>query len=330
MTLEWFDLNDRHIAVALWLLVFVVGLSFKTEVRRAIFGIVRIALERTILSALIGATVWLAIVLSATVVVGRMLGLWPTIPAVSGLYWFFISGIPLLFTSFTDDPTAYQKRLKEAFGIWAIFTAFISVSVFSLPVEVLIVFFAELLGILYVGSLVNEDAGEGVGKLFPIVPIVFYLAIVLGSLIGGKVDVVNALQSFMLPVILTAAFQPYIKYVKFMERYEGRGGPITRRSISSEDYGGRWPFTVERVRLCHQASSVWVETRRLFPVPSTKRYPVNGLAKPWLTRLGYECEDLEGIWKPASDGSKVNIGPIILDGLSLGEDSGSNRPGNAR
>ena len=322
MALEWFDLNNRHIAVFLWSVVFLVGISFKKEVRRAILSMVRAALERTIISVLLGAIVWSALTLSAAVVIGRMLGLWSVIPVASGLYWFCISGIPLLATSFTNDPGTYRKRLREAFGIWAIFAAFISVSVFSLPVEVLIVFFAELLGILYVGSLVSEDAGKGVGRLFPAAPIAFYLAIVLGSMIGGKVGLINVLQSFMLPVILTATFQPYVKYVKFMERYEHRGSPITKRWISSQDYGERWPFTVERVRLCHQASSVWVERRHLFPVPSIKRYPVNGLAKPWLTRLGCECENLEEIWKPASDGLKVNIGPIIRDGLSMGEESG--------
>lgn len=321
MAVEWFDLNNRHFAVALWLVVFVIGLSLKVEVRRAILSMVRASLERTILSVLIGAIVWSALMLSVTVVVGRVLGLWSTIPVVSGLYWFCISGIPLLLTSFTDDPSAYRKRLREAFGIWAIFAAFIGVSTFSLPAEVLIVFFANLLGILYVGSLLNEDAGKSMGRLFPMVPIVFYLAIILGSVIGGKVDLFNALQSFILPVVLTATFQPYIKYVKFMERYECSGGPITRRWISSQDYGESWPFTVERVRLCHQARSVWVEKRRLLPVPSTKKYPVNGLAKPWLTRLWYQCENLDDISKTSPDGLTIGVEPIIRDGLRMGEDS---------
>ena len=330
MALEWFDLNYRHFAVVLWLVVFVGGLSFKIEVRCAIFSMVRVALERTILSVLTGAIVWSALMLSATVVVGRMLGLWSTIPAFSGLYWFFVSGIPLLMTSFTDDPSAYRKRLREAFGISAIFTAFISVSIFSLPVEVCIVLFAEILGILYVGSSLNEDAGKSVRRLFPIVPIAFYLAIVLGSMVAGKVGVVNVVQSFLLPVVLTATFQPYIKFVKFMERYEYTGSPITKRWISSQDDGESWPFTVERVRLCHQASSVWVETRRLLPVPSVRRYPVSGLAKPWLTRLGYECKILEEISKTSSDGVMVSVGPIIRDGFRMGEDSSSNQRGHAR
>lgn len=329
MTLGWLDLNNRHIAVALWLLVFVVVLCFKTEVRHSMFNVVRTMLGRTILSVLIEAIVWSALVLSVTVVVGRMLGLWSTIPVVTGLYWFCISGIPLLLTSFSDDTNSYRKRLWEAFGIWAIFTAFVSVSVYSLPIEVLIVFFAELLGVLYVGSLLSDDAAKGLGRLFLILLTVFCLAIVLGGVIDGKVDLVSVLESFMLPVILTVALRPYTKYVEFMERFEVRGGPINRRWIFANDYGENWPFTVGRVRLCHQASSVWVETRCLFPIPSVRRYPVNGLAKPWLTRMGYRCENLEDIWKPLSDGLKVNIGPIIQDGLRMGEGYSSKQHGHA-
>ena len=318
-------MNNRHVAVALWFVTFVVGLSIKVEVRLAILNVVRAMLGRTILSLLLQAIVWWALMLSSIVVIGRALGIWSTIPAVTGLYWFCISGIPLLMTSFTDDPRAYRKCLREAFGISAIFAAFVSVSVFSLPIEMFIVFFAELLGILYVVSLTDRGADKSVGRLFPVVPIVFYLAIVFGSVIGGKVDVINVLEAFLLPVVLTASFQPFVKYVRFMERYESRGGPTARRWISSQDYGESWPFTVERARLCHQATSVWVETRHLFPVLKIKRYPVNGTAKPWLTNLGYNCEKLEDICKPSSDVFRVNIGPIIQDGFRMGEESGSKR-----
>ena len=224
MTLERFDLNYRHVAAVLWLVVLVCGLSLKIEMRRAIINMVRAMLERTLLSVLIGAIVWSVLMLSAAVVVGRLLGLWSTIPLVTGLYWFLISGIPLLMTSFTEDPVAYGKRLGEACGISAVFVAFISVSTFSLPEEVFIVLFAELLGILYAASLMSEDTGKRMRRLFPTVPILFYLVIVLGSMLAGKVSVVNVFQAFLLPVILTGTLQPYIKYVRFMERYEGRGG----------------------------------------------------------------------------------------------------------
>ena len=270
------------------------------------------------------------LMLSAAVVVGRLLGLWSTIPLVTGLYWFLISGIPLLMTSFTEDPVAYGKRLGEACGISAVFVAFISVSTFSLPEEVFIVLFAELLGILYAASLMSEDTGKRMRRLFPTVPMLFYLVIVLGSMLAGKVSVVNVLQAFLLPVILTGTLQPYIKYVRFMERYEGRGGPVSRRWVSSEDYGEDWPFTVGSVRLCHQASSIWVETRRLLPIPRVKRYAVNGLAKSWLTSMGCDCEDLEDIWKPTSHGSRVSIGPIIRDGFRMGEGSRSRQHEDSR
>ncbi|CAN5634546.1 hypothetical protein BH23GEM7_BH23GEM7_27190 [soil metagenome] len=87
--------------------------------------------------------------------------------------------------------------------------------------------------------------------------------------------------------------------------------PITpgagRANISRTDYGDRWPLTVESGRLeCRGAGAV------VF-VQGGREYAVNGMAKSAGAR------DIDPIWRadPSDLGYKVNIGPLIDDGLKL-------------
>ena len=67
--------------------------------------------------------------------------------------------------------------------------------------------------------------------------------------------------------------------------------------------------------LCCRHNAVWVEVNR-------KKYGVNGMAPAVLSRWGYNVDDLDDIWRtdPESYGGRVSIGPLIDDGLSLGND----------
>lgn len=77
--------------------------------------------------------------------------------------------------------------------------------------------------------------------------------------------------------------------------------------VNEADYGGDWPFTVSSGRLrCESGSAVVFAT-------GGNEYAVNGAA----SSQGYP--DIDPIWRDNPDipGTKVNISPLIDDGLEL-------------
>ena len=95
--------------------------------------------------------------------------------------------------------------------------------------------------------------------------------------------------------------------------------------MTSSEYAKDWPLTVDTARLCCRFRAVWVEV-------NGKKYGVNGTARPLLKKYGFECPDLNEIWKDHPDkekwleasgtdgediGWKVSIHRLIQDGLAL-------------
>ncbi|RHW21709.1 DUF2511 domain-containing protein [Pseudomonas jilinensis] len=83
--------------------------------------------------------------------------------------------------------------------------------------------------------------------------------------------------------------------------------------ISEEDFGDRWPFTQPEMHLtCLPGNAVVV-----MDVNSGVMYPVNGVANGKAQQMG--MESLQTIWleNPNIEGTKISVGPIIEQGLSL-------------
>lgn len=78
------------------------------------------------------------------------------------------------------------------------------------------------------------------------------------------------------------------------------------REVAASDYGDEWPLTVESGTLRCDGDSVIFET-------GGTEYAVNGLAD------GRGYADIDPIWAPAPEGGglKLNIGPLLDDGLEL-------------
>ena len=91
----------------------------------------------------------------------------------------------------------------------------------------------------------------------------------------------------------------------------GGGG----NTITSEDYGSAWPFTVNEVELyCEgdaDVAAVWVEH-------DGKRYPMTGYTETYLLSRYRNVRDLEWIWRdnPSTE-AKINIYQVKSDGLAM-------------
>ena len=84
--------------------------------------------------------------------------------------------------------------------------------------------------------------------------------------------------------------------------------------VKEEDYGDRWPLTVPEVELfCKGPYAVYVKL-------GDNRYGVNGIGSTYVeNNYSSTSRDIEDIWRPNPQipGSRINIGPLIDDGLKL-------------
>lgn len=83
--------------------------------------------------------------------------------------------------------------------------------------------------------------------------------------------------------------------------------------ISADDFGAAWPFTVEEMHLsCMNGNAVVVADAE-----TGVMYALNGVARNNASRLA--LEPLDKVWRadPANQGAKVDLGPVIEQGLKL-------------
>ena len=87
----------------------------------------------------------------------------------------------------------------------------------------------------------------------------------------------------------------------------GGGG----NTITSEDYGSDWPFTVSEVELRCEDDVVWVEH-------DGKRFALTGYSDTYLRSRYRNVRALDWIWRdnPAT-GAKINIHQVKSDGLAM-------------
>lgn len=91
---------------------------------------------------------------------------------------------------------------------------------------------------------------------------------------------------------------------------EGREVVKSEKTIYKDEYGNEWPFTVDKGVLKCSSNQV------LFIV-NGKHYAINGTAQSLAQSHGYSS--LEEIWAYDSEEmtTRISIGRIIQDGLSL-------------
>ncbi len=318
--MEWYDLNNRHIASVLWLIILVATGAFNKNIRQSAIGLIGAALERRVLSLLIEMLFYCAVVLACVVVLGKWLGLWNTLPLVAAIFWFGLSGISLIGLIFSSKPGIYWKKVRDTLGLPAIAIALLDVSVFSFLFEFLLFIpLSTLLTCMLVVAQTKNDTHQGVKILLSILSLSFHISVIVFSLVTGKITLVSVIQAFILPTALTVGVFPYLWYVRFIERFHISSRSVRCRKITSTEFGDGWPFTVDTLRLCYVAGAIWVEKWKVFPLPHKKRYPVNGIAPGWLATRGYKYGDLSEIWRQLPDGSRVNIYYIIQKGLAMGQ-----------
>ena len=326
---DWLDLNARHIAIFVWCTVFLLFFSIKSpQVRKSIYGIIRSLSNPDVLLAIIGLT---STAMIATVVMEALryiFGFGGAIPLVTVTFWLFTSGLSLLLNlvGFYEPGRAFFKKAKDIVGPAAVVTALVNFSVLPLWLELSLFPFLTVLTMVSVLGDVKDEKRKAstLAKVLLATYVGFLIFLALKTLLKDPSTWASLAQTFFFPILLTIITLAYIKLIIISDKCWFEIGSICR-TIRSSDYGRSWPLTVESAKLCCRFKAVWVEVKG-------NKYGLNGTAKTMLPRFGHTCLDLEEIWKDQPNSGllfhspenhldtaklKVNIGPLIQEGLAL-------------
>ncbi len=313
--IDWYDLNARHEAAILWFgALFICLLAASSGVRQSVLGILKTLGHQTTLTLFIGLLWVTAALATVAVCLGRIAGLWETLPIVTVSVWFVSSGVGLLLNS--DNLREKGGKLKRASAVLtpaAIIAAFTNIAILSFWWEVALL---PLLGILGV-ILAYYDSKDRSHQVYSYVKMVLmlYTIIIVVLAIKNLVEDPSTwkplVQAVLMPIWLTFGALPYIHLLTLIERW-GFSFLCTSKTVSSADYGNDWPLIVDSAKLCCKYGAVWVEV-------NGRKYGLNGTAKALLPSRGYTCSDLTEIWKdhPQHEGIKVSIHRLLHDGLDL-------------
>ena len=323
--LEWHDLNARHEASILWLsAILVIAAARSSGVRRSSYDLLRMLLQPAISLPIVGLLANVAILTAITVVVGRKVGLWETLPMVTAIVWAFTAGFSLLIDlgdSLKGDNT-FWKRVVRLLGPSTFVAEIVGVSILAFWFELLLV---PLLAVLAFVVYANRNT------VATVISSALLLAYAAGLILGVVFDIAGDVgswpaptQAVLMPIVLTVGTLPYIQLLVLVERFRFRRGAKCK-TVTSSEYGEDWPLTVDSAKLCCRFRAVWVEV-------NGEKYWVNGTAKPILKKYGYASLELKDIWRDhpdkwklaevsGTDGEdaewKVSIQRLIRDGLAL-------------
>lgn len=313
MTIEWYDLNARHVATFFWYAVLIVPFAVKSAgFRGTVYGLLTTLLKSIIFLPIICLFAYVALLTFIAVTVGRDAGIWQKPPVVTATIWACTTGFSLLL--YVGDrrkgDNAFRNHALALLGPSTILAAVMGVAILSIWWELILV---PILSILVIAVYAKRSTSL---TFVCSVLILAYVSGLISKVIvdWGSQETMNSLkQSILFPIWLTIGTLPYVQLLVAVERLRFRRSAKCK-PVRSSEYGNDWPLTVDSAMLCCRFQAVWVEV-------NGRKYGVNGTAGAILKKYGYACFELKDIWRDRPDGEatglKVNIGPLIQDGLAL-------------
>ena len=205
------------------------------------------------------------------------------------------------------------KRASAVLTPATIIAALMNIAILSFWWEVALLPLLGILSILF-AFYDPKDRGHQVHN-FAQAALVSYSLVVVSLAIKNIVQDTGTwkelVQAGLMPAWLTLGTLPYIRFLILVEQWKFRFR-CPSRTVSSTEYEGDWPLTVDSAKLRCKHDAVWVEV-------NGRRYGLNGFADTLLPKWGLACSDLTGIWKddPNLRGAKISTYRLLKDGLAL-------------
>lgn len=231
------NFNNRELAVAIWLSVLFLIISFKTDIRHSIFNVVKALLNYNLLILVSAFAVNVAILSW----LGTYLKIWEIILITPTVVWYFIGGLPLLGRSFDakEGSRHFVGYAKDALS-GMVFLEFIFVAnTFSLLIEFILTPIIGLIAMLMaISERKHEHARLNTFLTFAMagIAIVVFWNSINGIMVhSGIFFTTSTFKSFILPIYFTIASIPFFYLTHCYSEFEGAQIQINLKTFQTDE-----------------------------------------------------------------------------------------------
>lgn len=216
------NLDNREIAVAVWLAIFLAWCIFKPNLRKSLANVLSVAAARPLVIALGLAVVYL----SAITVAFRVIDLWTLKQLKITLAWFIVAGIPALMDTpeISRKPTSLRSVITKNFKLSLFLDFFINLFKLPLLAEIIFVPFTALIGGLLAVAQ-SKDEYAPVQKLLNEIMIFVGLCFMIFQAYKvltefDAIASIDTLRDFTLPIAYNLTFVPLLWAMAIYAAYE--------------------------------------------------------------------------------------------------------------
>ena len=214
--------NNREIAIAIWLFALFIFMLFNESIRSSMFNLVKAFFHKKILLTIL----LIILYFSAMLVLLYLVKFWNTALLKDSIIWLVFTGLLTCFNPVTakQNEKVFRKIIRENLSIVLVLEFILNTYTFSLVVE-LILLPALTLIILFAEVSKTNSKYKSVENLMNRLQITLSFIILISIIYRILADfsnfwIVNTLKSFLLPIILTIIFLPFIYFLVLYSRYE--------------------------------------------------------------------------------------------------------------
>ncbi|AEM78249.1 hypothetical protein [Thermoanaerobacter wiegelii] len=205
-------LNNREIAILLWSAGFLIFMLKDKKVRNSFLDVLRTFASKTFIVLFFSMFIWISFI----IYILYKVGFWEFSLIKDTIIWIIFIPVPMLFDS-TDKAMKeeyFKKKIKENFSFNMVLEFIINRYTFSLICELIIVPIIALLGMVLVIAS-REEKYSSVEKVTSFILGVSGIFILLNATCLVIKDLksfvcIETLKSFLLPVILTVLYLPFV------------------------------------------------------------------------------------------------------------------------
>ncbi|MCA0237569.1 MAG: hypothetical protein LCH81_14425 [Bacteroidetes bacterium] len=214
--------SNRDIALVFWILIITILLPLNKDIRKSIGEVIKILLSKPLL---ISFLIFLDYVIFLIWILQKV-GFWEPSLLKTTVFWFFGFAVVLLFRLPKAVNIAYFKDIvKDSIKLTLILEFLADTYTFNLWIEIVGMFFLVFLAMLQAYASIdqkNERIEKLIKSFFSLFGIFIFARIVyMASTQFSDLWTVSNAKDFLLPIILSLMFIPFIYIMALYSQYEG-------------------------------------------------------------------------------------------------------------
>lgn len=214
--------NNREIASGIWLLILFILMIKKKDVRQSLKGLLKTLLNKKILVSILLMFISTAMI----VLILYYIHFWDISLLKDTIIWFLFSGIVTCVNAITSrsDENQFKKIIYENLKVLILIEFIVNYYIFPLIIELIIMPIITLILLLDIFTD-NKEKFSSVKKLIKTLQttiglfLIYYFINNLVSSYQGFISY-NTLKSFLLPIVLSLFFLPFIYLFLLYAKYD--------------------------------------------------------------------------------------------------------------